>query len=226
MAVTVVGDNTGADYTGSEITYLGEDNATTNFGTNTRAYASHYSANNESCMMVSFSGLSNITSSDTVSDVELSMYQTTGTGGTHTIDLRRHLRDWVEDECTWTIWSTGNNWTTGGALSQGNDISSTVTDTMSLTTADNDSYVSTTSAQMITDVDDFVGTPSTNYGWHFRRTDGAEDSEYYEWLTNDDVSAQLRPYLTVTHAAGGGGATGKSNPLLGCFGGCLAGSIG
>lgn len=34
------------------------------------------------------------------------------------------------------------------------------------------------------------------------------------------------PKLTITHAAGGGGATGKSNPLYGPLGGCLQGAIG
>lgn len=32
------------------------------------------------------------------------------------------LRNWVEAEVTWLLWSTGNSWTTAGALSHNNDI--------------------------------------------------------------------------------------------------------
>jgi hypothetical protein len=37
----------------------------------------------------------------------------------------RVLRTWVEAQATWTIWSTGNNWTTAGCSSDGNDYTTT-----------------------------------------------------------------------------------------------------
>jgi len=40
--------------------------------------------------------------------------------------VRRVLRNWIELECTYTIFSTGNNWTTAGAASEGNDIGSDI----------------------------------------------------------------------------------------------------
>jgi hypothetical protein len=36
----------------------------------------------------------------------------------------RVLRTWVEAQVTWNIWSTGNNWTTAGCASDGNDYTS------------------------------------------------------------------------------------------------------
>ena len=51
----------------------------------------------------------------------------TSIGGADSLfpDVRRVLANWVEAQVTWNIYSTGNSWTTAGALSEGNDILAT-----------------------------------------------------------------------------------------------------
>jgi hypothetical protein len=50
----------------------------------------------------------------------LHLYTVTSTTTT-TLSLYPLLRNWVETQATWNVYSTGNNWTTAGGLSDGND---------------------------------------------------------------------------------------------------------
>jgi len=121
--------------------------------------------------------------------------------------MKRILRNWSESQSTWNIYSTGNNWTTAGGTSDGNDRSSTTTATKQIFNSDNGNYVQFTSAQLAADVQDMINTPANNFGWHIERTDGSNDATYMGYTSSEGTDGQ-RPYLSVTYTAGGGGGWG------------------
>jgi len=44
------------------------------------------------------------------------------TSGQNSLLVRRNLRDWVEDEITYNVYSSGNNWAAAGSLTDGSDV--------------------------------------------------------------------------------------------------------
>ena len=209
MTVTVIGDNAGDDYSGTEDTQIQQIDPTTNLGSLSGLDTSKYGAGDWRNSLIRFSGLSNIASTEIVSAATVSIYRTTGTG-VPTVTLKRLLRVWVELQATWNIWSTSNNWTTAGGISNGNDRSATVTDTMTVTNS-NGYKTSDGIAQLLSDVQDFIDGTLVNDGWHFERTDAENDATYTFWESSDGTDGK-RPYLTVTHAAAGGtAATGEGS---------------
>lgn len=196
MTVTVIGDNTGDDYSGTEDTYLkeGGGDATNNFSTSTQLFVSKFNLNNEHVALLGFSGLSNIPSGDTVSAATIGLYLFVDQGGgTHNIEVRKTLPSWVENETTWNISSTGNNWTTAGARSLGNDISNTQTATVAVNSTASE-YKTWSSAQLATDVDGLVKD------WRFERTDVGGDSQFKDFMSSNGTDGQ-RPYISVIHTA-------------------------
>lgn len=196
VPVTVsIGDVTGADYSGCEDAVIKEFTATTNYGSATDLEVSKWDTDDYSHTLIKFSGLSNL-SGKTVTAATLYLYvesaKIAAPPQTHT--LRKLLRDWVEGEATWNIYSTGNNWATAGALNNTDRNNSTVTATASV--PDSTGWISFTSAQLITDVQAMID--GTNYGWHIERTDGADDLDYIHYTSSDGATAANRPYLSVT----------------------------
>jgi len=213
MTVSVIGDNTGDDYSGTEDAQLKEGAATTNYGSNANFEVGKYDSGDYTNGLVSFSGISNLPASLTVSSAVLSLYLegADGEGGSHTIQAKRLLRDWVEAQVTWTIWKTSNNWTSGGGESNGNDRSATLsTENTSLGTTTGQYYSFTDIAEMQSNVEDFADGTLSNYGWHLERTDAVQDQHYRVFTSSEGADGQ-RPYLSVTYTATGGGL---SVPLI------------
>jgi len=104
------------------------------------------------------------------------------------------LRDWVEDEVTWNIWKTGNNWTTAGATSVGDDREGTAIG--SFTLIDN-SPAGTEFVMQLTAsrVQDWLA--GSNYGLIVQE-DMAQDS-YSVWGTSDHGTAAYRPALAIDY---------------------------
>jgi len=69
-------------------------------------------------------------------------------------------------------------------------------------------------------------------GWIFTKYTVTAAEHTFKWeyaKDGGDLAGYDRLFIDQVYIplpTGGGGATGKSNPLLGCFGGCLAGTIG
>jgi len=217
MTVTVIGDNTGDDYSGTEDSQIREFFNTTNYGSSATQATTKWSSGDHTHLNLSFSGLSNIAASEVVSAATVYMEVNSSTG-TYALAFRRLLRDWVEAEVTWDIWKTSNNWTSGGALSDGNDRSASkgVTASLDNTTG----YRALTATQIKDDTKDFVDGTATNYGWHVERDDSGDDSTTKTWLSSNFNDGR-RPYISVTHAAAAGsrpqGPLG--HPFYGPFGG-------
>lgn len=201
MTVTVIGDNTGDDFSGTEDNYIWQSNPTLNQGTSNNLAVRLQTADQINGLL-SFSGLSNISPSSTVSSATVGIYKTQGVGtGTSTARFQRLLRNWNETQSTWNIWSTGNNWTTSGGLSDGNDRSATTTCDLAVDVTSADNYKTVSSAQLAADVEDFIDGTSSNYGWILEQIDNTDS--YITYRASDYTDGQ-RPYLSVTHAAAGG----------------------
>lgn len=204
-ATTVtIGDNTGNTYSGTDDAHIRSDSTTTNYGTNGSLEVTKYAVGNHVSALVKFSGLSNIVGPVTVSSATLYLYYTGPTSGsdTHTIDVHRVLRAWVEAQATWNIYSTGNSWTTAGALSDGNDRVATVSASFALIGNTSPSYVAYTGAQLATDVENIINGSNANNGWVFERSDAGDDTNYRIFASSEGSDGQ-RPYLDITYTVAG-----------------------
>lgn len=207
MPTVVIGHNTGDDYSGIEDNRLVQLAATTNYGTNNRFDMHEGVTNQYSYGIIRVTGLSNISAPVTVSSAVLSLCQATG-GYTQTYSFRRLLRAWSVSQSTWNIYSTGNNWSTAGGISDGYDRVSDVSATL---TSGSNNGVYYKSGDLSADVEDFINGDLTNNGWHGERSDGSGDSQNNRYHSSESDDG-YRPYLTVTYEESSGTSIG---PLVG-----------
>jgi hypothetical protein len=111
-----VGENTADDYSGSwEDTWLDTSNPTTPHGSDVGLDIDNADRN------TLFRCKLDLVPSATRLRFASVLFQINDLEGFQS-EWHKCLRNWVEGEATWNIWSTGNNWTTAGALSHNNDI--------------------------------------------------------------------------------------------------------
>lgn len=203
MPTVTIGENSTNTHTGTIDTTLRQSEPTTNQDGESinGLQVVKYAASDHTHTVIAFTGLSNIPSTATVSAVTLYLYQHNSAQGsgpaTHTLDVRRLLRNWVETQATWNVYSTGNSWTTAGALSAGNDRVSTVSGGATVNMTNNE-YKALTGSGMITDVQDWVSGAASNFGWHVERNGTGEDNGVRLYRRSEDTDGQ-RPYVEVTY---------------------------
>jgi hypothetical protein len=116
-----------------------------------------------------------------------------------TVALYKCLRSWPEGSVTWTKYDGSNNWTTAGAASDGNDYSSTLLGSVTLSGASG-SYDIPLTAAGITAVQGWVDGPATNYGFVIRNT--VETGNANTFTSLEGGTAANRPKLTFTYSGG------------------------
>jgi hypothetical protein len=199
MTTVVIGDNTGNDFSGTDDGQIKETGATTNYGSSATMETTKWAASDHSHSVLKFTGLSNITPPVIVSSVTLNLFLVDGSAGTtHAMDIRRLLRNWVEAEATWNIFATANNWTTAGALGDGNDRVAAASAQLSATAALAVYKSVTDTGQLALDVADWINGVNPNYGWHLSRNGTGNDGTYKQWSTSEAIDGN-RPYLSVTY---------------------------
>jgi len=205
MTVVVIGDNTGDDYSGIEDVFIQQDTPDTNRnGGNLRLKYHTGAFKVHSLLRISNAGLSNVPSSATINSASVSLFANgNGNGVPVTGTMRRALQSWVDAEATWNSWASGNNWTTAGGLSDGNDRSGT---SSAVQTIDSDStgYYTWSGAQLTADVQGIVDGTYANQGWHIQATAGGVAVADFE-SANIGTDGQ-RPYATLDYTAGAGGS--------------------
>lgn len=208
MTIALIGDNTADDYSGTEDVYMRGSNPTFCYYEAGELLINLYNSAKASAL-IKFSGLSGISGPVTVSSAEIFLYQIEDTDG-FSVDnnFYRLLRNWVETEATYNVYSTGNSWTSGGAEGSGTDISATLTGAMT-SDADNNEYKSMSTAQLATDAEDFINGDESNYGWLMQgKTTGIPGGSYvYKGYEDSEGTDGHRPYLYIDYTAGGGGVT-------------------
>ena len=100
-------------------TYIQSNAATTNYGTNAKLYVGEYPGFTfTDRALLKFTGISQIPSNALIKTATLKLKVLEDPAGNTTGVMKAHclLRNWVEAEATWNIYSTGNNWGTAGGF--------------------------------------------------------------------------------------------------------------
>lgn len=175
--------------------WMDSNNPTTNSGTSTEMQVMNSPEKNS---IIKYD-VSSIPSSATVTSATFSLFfhNTGGTGGAPTINLHRVLRNWVEAEVTFNNWKSANAWTTGGAKSNGNDRSATISASHTTPSTPSNAFEDWTGSQLDTDVQNFVNGTWSNYGWGLYTTTAS--SLENDFRTSDWTTASERPKLVVVY---------------------------
>jgi hypothetical protein len=220
MPTVTIGARTGSTYAGNDDTYINSAAATTNYGSGSELRCNWGTANQRKTL-IKFGGLSSITAPVTVTAVSLTMHSASYAAPTQTLALHRVLRNWVENEATYTIYSTGNAWGTLGMAQDDADAVSVASGSFAGITDPNGDKVLTGTAGMIADVQGWINGTYSNYGWVMRATteDTGSTSTRW-WVPSENGTAANRPVLEVTYTEGG-----RVHPFAGKFGYPLMGKI-
>lgn len=192
-------------------TYCISTTANTNYGTAELFGNGDWSSATAAIVSFIKFDLSSIPSGHTVSDATLALYEydasdVTGVGSWAT-NLHRLLRDWVEGEATWNIYSTGNSWTTAGAKSDGNDRDADVSAAVTLDGTAAAAFVEWNAATLTDDVGKMVAGTYSNYGWVIESPNAeyqGTDQAYNAYRSSDYGTSSDRPKLTVIHSSPSG----------------------
>lgn len=151
--------------------------------------------------------LSSIEAIDSISNATLSLHEYTAsdTAGTSSwaANLHRVLVNWVEAEATWNIYSTGNDWTTAGCSSDGNDRIAAVSATVTLDGTSADAFIDWDGNQLDTDVHSMTRGTVDNYGWILEAPTAenkGSDTSRNGFVSSENGTSSQRPKLAITHA--------------------------
>lgn len=202
MVTKVITDNTtGGDYTGTEDSTLVSAVPTLVENTNTQMFVYTIGGGDVRSGVIRFTGLSNITGPVTVSSATLSLYRTNGDDG-HPIEIYKLLRAWVDSQVCWNDYATSTAWQTAGATGALDKEAAASVSTN--TSGGINAYQDFTSAQLATDVENFINTPSSNNGWLVSQ--GGAGAQLIRYASEDGTDA-TRPKLTVVYTDSGNTTT-------------------
>ena len=197
-------DGYGGDVDTAKDTYIRSSLATTNFGGSNVTNVGYYSTPQINRGLIEFT-LSSISGTATCDSASLYFYnaQNDDAGVNATLEAYRCKRDWVENQATWNIYSTGNNWGTAGCDDTTNDREASNIGTATLTNgmaAGTEIVVSLTASA----VQDWWDGGLTNEGLLLKNSAENVNNIFY-LATSDHATTGYRPKLVVayTEAAGG-----------------------
>jgi len=197
------------DATAGKDCALVNDDPTSCYGANSQLYCGVGSAGAGKLRrsLVAFD-VSAVPAGATVTNVVASLWEHSAGGSVpgRTLSMYRVLRNWVEAQATWNIYSTGNNWGTAGCAHD--DV-----DAVSTASADNATFTSTASngfkdwgstAGLVSDVQSWVSGTKTNYGWIVVSGAEGEVQGYNDFRSSDYYATQPTwvPKLVVTYTEG------------------------
>jgi len=171
---------------------------TTNYSTTDQLYTGSYGGTHYG-HLIQFD-LSSIPSTATVTSATMRLVvRIACLAASRTIYWRAILQPWVESQSTWNIRSTGNNWTTAGCRSDGNDRQAAVMGSASIASTDTPGTTYDDVAQDTDVVQGWVdGTLANNgmVGQDSADSAGSTASHYYSSAAAD---AGDRPMETVAY---------------------------
>lgn len=157
--------------------------------------------------------LSTLSSGATVTSATLSLFESAAADtaglGSWAVGLRRLLQPWVELESTYNIYSTGNNWATAGAGSDGNDRVASDSASLTLDGTAAVGFVNWTHATLADDVQKMRSGVYSNYGWLMQAPTaeslGTTPQATNAFSTSDNGTAANRPKLEIIYTVPSGG---------------------
>ncbi len=188
-------------------TFIFSDAPTTNWGTNIVLAVGDnlLDAPGPIRSLIEFGGLSAIPVTSIISSVTFSAFENFASDtegvGTWAVNLQRALRDWVEIQATWNIYSTGNNWGTAGCSQDAVDRIAAVSASVVLDGVAANAFINWTGATLIADVQSIVNGDNANHGW-LLSAPAAESKtglarNYF--ASSDHLTALERPKLVVVY---------------------------
>jgi hypothetical protein len=195
----VASNNSGSDFS-ADCTYISEANATTNYGTNSDLSVTKFGSGQWDHSFCKFAVTAAGGEVD-VSNGKLRLYLYSGPGtGTQEHSVFEVLRNLVEAEATWNIYSTGNNWTTAGATGAGDRTGAAVASNPAIPNFGTDGYVEFEGAGLDQLIEDVRNGDKSLLALMTERTDGANDSTYALYRSDDHTDG-FRPELTWDETA-------------------------
>lgn len=172
---------------------INSDSATTNYGTLTSLDLGYFAETNQSRPLLKFD-LSSVPTSAIVQTAVLTLKRA-GNDGTHayTFGAYKVLRNWVESQATWNIYSTGNSWGTAGCNNTTTDRSGTAENAHTINFAGNNTW------DIPLMVQDWVTTPASNFGLILLTVEAWTAQGVWYPYSSDDGTAGNRPQLVVTY---------------------------
>jgi len=178
---------------------LNSGGATSNYGTLTYMYLSAWSGGDIRSIL-SFD-ISSLPAGVTINSATLSTYYQSALAGNpagRTVLLYKVRRnDWEEEQSTWNIFKTSNNWGTAGASNTTTDIDTSLSNSITMPAAGN---------WMNFDVKDIVENAianSVNVNVLLRfETEGGVDNTARLWSREYTGDTSLRPKLVIEYTSG------------------------
>jgi len=203
------GDATNTDYSGTvEDTYTNVGASSTNLSSDTVLNTYTWPADTVANTTIIKWDLTDISTSATVTQATLYLYQTNSRGDTaYDIDVHKITGvDPTITTCTWNTYDGTNSWT-GGSNGGLSDIAAAEdSPSVSLT---NDEYKSWDVTDM---VGDWVATPANNYGMMVKSDESATIDSFRTYASSDATNASTRPKLIVTYSSSASAPDQASSP--------------
>lgn len=186
------------NYYATTDTYLHEGNPTTNYGASTTLDVRNTQAGDARHALLRWD-LTGLPPGSQVTSASITLYvqQTTN----RTYNLYQMRRNWVENQATWNIWSTGFNWTTAGARNTTDDRYDT-----NLWGADGTTFNATgartasLNANGLAVVQGWINTPTNNLGVTIQNyDDNAPNNNHLIFRSANYDETQYDPILTLTY---------------------------
>lgn len=180
-------------------TFLYDDSATTNYGTNVTLFVGD-TGGARYRTLIKFAGLSDgtIPPGAVISAATLSLYcYGENSGNARTLRVFRLKRAWVEAQATWNIYSTGNNWQTAGGFGA-NDCEQTDIGSRAFSATETTGEYKDFSLT-VADIQAIVNGTWTNNGFLIKAD--TESNDRYSFYSSDN--AANKPKLTITYSIAG-----------------------
>lgn len=177
--------------------------ATTNFGTNISLNVGETVSATELFRSLIKFDLSSIPSTANITSAVLNLWVSSSAGASSdlTINVFRVLRNWVEDQVTWNVYSTGNSWATAGCGNSTSDYNSTEISDKPVVSNSAAAGTKVTINLTPARVKEMIDGTLTNYGFLIKGQ--TETDNRISFRSSDNATAAERPQLIITYPSGG-----------------------
>ncbi|MHC4396332.1 MAG: beta strand repeat-containing protein [Planctomycetota bacterium] len=199
QVVKEFGDATNTDYAGTVTdTWTNVGTSSTNYSSNTALNTHTWPADTSANTTIIKWDLTDISTTATVVDATLYLYQINSAGDSlYDVDVHKIINiDPNISACTWATYDGANSWTGGSDGGQSDIAAAEDSPSLNLT---NNQYKTWDVTDM---VQDWVTTPSGNYGMLLNSDDVASSDSCRYFASSDAATASTRPKLIVTYSVG------------------------
>lgn len=149
--------------------------------------------------------LSTIPAYASIISATLSLWtQSDNSANARDVKVYRILRNWVEAQATWNIYSTGNSWGTVGCSNSSTDYDGAnvwAVTNVGASVADNTEIQWVFTATGLTELRKIINGTNANYGWLMIAD--TENEDFYYYHSSSGATGGYRPKLVINYFTGG-----------------------